>query len=154
MYLVVGAAMVSSLILAVLITAATRGSTGVAVALPALSALPALAGAAGAKWGMDGALAAVAHASPSDRATLLLASAGEALQASTFGAAMSCGLALGVGLGLFVGWRARAKDPAPAQRDAFLAGTLVAIVFSHTQRHEQPALQSRPSNRCIISPCG
>jgi hypothetical protein len=130
MYLVVGTGMLSSLVLAVLLTTVARASVGIAAAIPIVMTLPAVAGAAGAQWGMSSALLAVAHASPKDRLIILFGSANEALQNSMFGAAMSGGLAIAVGLGLFVGWISRANDAAPAARQTLLAGTVVALAFA------------------------
>jgi len=130
MYLVLVGAMLASVIIAALLAAATRASTALATGLPFLAVLPALAGAAGAKWGLDDSVLAVAHANPLDRVTILFGSAGEALMNSLFGSAVSGGLAIAVALGLVLGSIGRARDPAPAQRHAMIAGALVALSFA------------------------
>ncbi|MBL8917791.1 MAG: hypothetical protein JNJ54_02945 [Myxococcaceae bacterium] len=79
-----------------------RGSLAV-LACPPLSALITATGAFGFFTGMRGALGAIAHVSPADRATILAAGTSEALSCSAFGMAGTAGLIASLALGCLFG---------------------------------------------------
>lgn len=94
MYAVLGVGLLVSLASAVFVLFAARQNALFALPMPVFAALPAALGAAGAGWGLNGAILAVQHASPADRATILAASVGEATWSSTLGACVAAGLSL------------------------------------------------------------
>lgn len=79
-----------------------RGSAAVLVNAP-LGALITAVGALGFMNGMSGAAAAVVHASPADRATIMAAATAESLTTSAFGMAGTAGLLASLALGCLFG---------------------------------------------------
>lgn len=79
-----------------------RGSAALLVNAP-LGALITAVGALGFMNGLSGAVAAVAHVSPADRATIMAAATAEALTTSAFGMAGTAGLLASLALGCLFG---------------------------------------------------
>lgn len=79
-----------------------RGSAAVLANAP-LGALITAVGALGFMNGMSGAAAAVVHASPADRATIMAAATAESLTTSAFGMAGAAGLLASLALGCLFG---------------------------------------------------
>lgn len=103
MYLVLGVGGLLSLVAAIfMFFGVQRGSVTVLANAPLASALVAV-GAFGYWQGMSGAFAAVAYASPSDRATIIAGSMGEALNTTLLGLCAMAGLLAALCLGTLLG---------------------------------------------------
>lgn len=101
-----------------------RGSLALLACGP-LSALITAAGAFGFFTGMRSALAAIAHVSPADRATILAAGTAEALTCSAFGAAGTAGLIASLALGCLFG--VAAQTGAARKLLGFAGGTFLVL---------------------------
>lgn len=121
MYAVVGAGLVLSVIAAVFVVFSARQNALFALPLPVFIAMPAALGAGGTNWGLGGAVLAVQHASPGDRATILAGSMSEALWSSTLGACVAAGLALSSCVALILAGFAQQRRAPLHARGLFVA---------------------------------
>lgn len=133
MYAIVGVGGLLSIIAAVFMFFGVHRGSAVVLANAPLAAVLVAVGAFGYWQGMDGAVAAIAHAAAADRATILAGATGEALSTSLFSLCAMGGLLVALSAGAFFGVLAQ---QGPARRlllaaiGVFLSLSLVAKVFA------------------------